>query len=133
MAVNIKQRDHYTRGSFYEVTMSAVGDVFQAHFLKDVGHKPFDWDGGDVSWARTVDVTVTRTNGAPEDLGVNPENGNGIAGGMWIAHPSAADRSHAEGSPATGLRFKATKVGQRVVLWTRYPLQEGAVTEVKGV
>ena len=132
MAVNIVPKTHPERGAYYEVDMSASGDAFQAHFVPDEGYPRIDWEQQDISWYSTAGVAKTFTNGPPEDLAIDG-SGNGVAAGGWQAHAQTAARQNSERDPFTGIRFKATAAGQKVVLWTRSPLRPDHVAEVKGV
>ena len=131
MAVTIAQKTHPERGTYYEVDLSASGDAFQAHIVRVRGGREIDWYNRNVSWYKTASVDQSFTNGPPEDMEIT--NGNGVNGGGWQAGGNTANRQDAEENPLTGLRFKATAAGQKVVLWTVFPLADGMVAEVKGV
>lgn len=132
MAVTVELKNHPERGAYYEADLSASGDALQANLIREPGYPPIDWERGDVSWYTTAGVAKTFTNGPPEDMVIDG-NGNGVAAGGWQAHANTANRQDVERTPLTGLRFKATAATQKVVLWTRSPLRDSLVSEVKGV
>ena len=132
MAVTIAQKSHTERGTYYEVDLSASGDAFQAHIIRDYGYGEIPWYNRVINWYKTASVDASFTNGPPEDMEIS-SGGNGVTGGGWQAHANTASRQDAEANPLTGLRFKATAASQKVVLWTGVPLQPGLVAEVKGV
>ena len=111
------------RGEYYEIGLSAVGDVAQAHLVRGSGHDS-DWLNGRVSWHKTAAVSVTFTNAGPAAMAV--AGGNGVLAG-WVSHPDDANTEASETLPITGLRFTASAADQKVILYTGVPLMADPV------
>ena len=116
MAVSISQELDGERGVFYEITLSASGDVAQAALISNHRQPNLDWSGGKVGWWKADDVTATFTN-AGSDAMVIDASGNGTLDN-WVDHPDDGENESAETLPVTGLRFEATGADQTVLLYT---------------
>lgn len=131
MAVTIERKTHPERGVYYECGLDS-GDSVQVHIVREPGYPPVNWFNGGISWYKTAGVTVTGSNGPPEDMALD-KDGNGVTGKSWQPHAQSTARQAVEDEPITGLRFKGTAAGQTLVVWTGAPLREGMITEVGGV
>ena len=112
------------RGVYYEIDLSASGDVAQAHLVPNQTRAPLDWLRGYVSWWRSASVTPTFTNAGADAMAIT--GGNGELDG-WVAHPNSANSEASETLPITGLRFAATAADQKVILYTGQSLADGPV------
>lgn len=122
MAVTSTPGGDRERGTWYEIELSANGDVAQARLLaRDVGAE-LEWLRGRVSWWKSAGVDVTFTNAGPDAMAIS--GGNGVLAG-WVDHPDNSATQAAETLPITGLRFTATAAAQSVILYTGHDLIEG--------
>ena len=114
MAFSVTQSGEDERGAYYEIGLSAIGDVGQA-WLRSSDPEGLRWQLGMVGWHKTAGVTVTFTNAGAPAMAITGLNGV-LAG--WVAHPDDANTEASETLPITGLRFTATGSDQTVRLYT---------------
>ena len=125
MAVTVTlQDDDLERGHYYEIDLSANGDVAQAWLRAPQAPPGLSWQLGEVGWHKTADVTVTFTNAGGDAMAV--AGGNGVLAG-WVSHPDDANTEASETLPITGLRFTAGAAAQKVLLYTGKPLRTAPV------
>lgn len=124
MAVTVEKGGDWERGPWYEIALSANGDVAQAHLIAEVAGASLDWLHGRVGWWKSANVDVTFTNAGPDAMAVS--GGNGVLAG-WVDHPDNAATQAAETLPITGLRFTATAASQSVILYTGNELADDPV------
>ena len=124
MAFSHEQKLDPERGVYYEITLSASGDVAQAALIPGDLKGKLDWLNGKVSWHKGASVTATFTNAGPDAMAI--AGGNGVLAG-WVAHPDDGETQAAETLPITGLRFTASAAAQTVLLYTGSELAAGVV------
>lgn len=128
MAVSVEKKIDTERLTYYEITLSANGDVAQVWLRRSKTEgvaralEGFDWFHGMVSWYKTASVTATFTNAGPDAMALD-SSGNGEIDG-WVAHPDNGERQASETLPITGLRFTASAADQTVLLYTGEDLLE---------
>ena len=123
MAFSVTPSGEDERGAFYEIGLSAIGDVGQA-WLRASDPEGLLWSLGKVGWHKTAGVTVTFTAAGAPAMAITGLNGV-LAG--WVAHPDAANTEASETLPITGLRFTATATDQTVRLYTGKALKSDPV------
>lgn len=128
MAVSVEKKLDAERLTYYEINLSANGDVAQVWLRrsKTTGLERtvdgLDWFHGMVSWHKTASVAATFTNAGPDAMALDA-SGNGEIDG-WVAHPDDGDTQSSETLPITGLRFTASAADQTVLLYTGEDLLE---------
>ena len=80
MAVSHEQKLDPERGVYYEITLSANGDVAQAALIPGDLKGKLDWLNGKVSWHKGASVTATFTNAGPDAMAI--AGGNGVLAGL---------------------------------------------------
>ena len=125
MAVTHEQKLDPERGIYYEITLSASGDVAQAALIPGDLKGKLDWLNGKVSWHKGASVNTTFTNAGPDAMVVG-STGNGVLLG-WAAHPDNSMTQASETLPITGLRFTASAASQKIILYTGRELAAGIV------
>lgn len=128
MAVTVTRGSNSERGVFYEIGLSANGDVVQAHLIAEHPYSArgpgLQWQEGRIGWHKTSSVTATFTNAGEDAMAIT--GGNGVLAG-WVAHPDNSKTEAAETLPITGLRFAATATNQTVILYTGRDLADDPV------
>ena len=114
MAFSVTAAGEGERGAYYEIGLSATGDVGQA-WLQGPDPEGLLWHLGKVSWHKTAGVTVTFTNAGAPAMAITGNNGVLLG---WVAHPDDANTEASETLPITGLRFTASAPSQTVRLYT---------------